>query len=106
VKDRVPPEVAARLDPRKSYGIWWYNRRRFEPKSTPPKTPGDFKRKYKPIGKPRDEWIGIPVPDPGVSADLADAARARMGRNKAPSKTAAATGSSQEESCAAPSVGT
>ena len=86
VKGLVPPEVAARLDPRKSYGIWWYNRRRFEPKRTPPKTPGDFKRKYKPIEKPRDEWIGIPVPDPGISADLADAARTRMGRNKAPSK--------------------
>src|ERR687890_521386 len=23
----VPPEVAKRLDPSKSYGIWWYNRR-------------------------------------------------------------------------------
>ena len=86
VKDRVPPEVATRLDPHKSYGIWWYNRRRFEPKRTPPKTPGDFKRKYKPIEKPRDEWIGIPVPDPGISAELADAARTRMVRNKAPSK--------------------
>jgi len=86
VKDRVPPEVATRLDPHKSYGIWWYNRRRFEPKRTPPKTRGDFKRKYKPIEKPRDEWIGIPVPDPGISAELADAARTRMVRNKAPSK--------------------
>jgi site-specific DNA recombinase len=86
VKDRVPLEVAARLDPRKSYGIWWYNRRRLEPKRTPPKAPGDFKRKYKPIEKPRDEWIGVPVPDPGISAELVDAARARMGRNRAPSK--------------------
>jgi hypothetical protein len=86
VKDNVPPEVAARLDPHKSYGIWWYNRRRFEPKRTPPKTPGDFKRKYKPIEKPREEWIGIPVPDPAISPELADAARIRMGRNKAPSK--------------------
>src|SRR4051812_22638852 len=40
VKDRIPPEMAARLNPDKRYGIWWYNRRRFEPKRTPPKVPG------------------------------------------------------------------
>src|SRR5215212_1297850 len=86
VKDLVPPEVAARLDPHKSYGIWWYNRRRFEPKRTPPKTPGDFKRKYKPIEKPRDEWIGIPVPNSGIPSETVDAARGKMGKNRAPSK--------------------
>jgi site-specific DNA recombinase len=86
VKDRVPPEVAARLDPGKRYGIWWYNRRRFEPKRTPPKTAGDFRRKYRPIDKPREEWIGVPVPDPGIPPRLIDAARARVGKNKAPSK--------------------
>ena len=85
-KDLVPPEVATLLDPGKRYGIWWYNRRRFEPKRTPPKTPGDFKRKYKPIDKPRSEWIGVPVPDSGIRTELVDAARAMMGRNRAPSQ--------------------
>ena len=66
-KSLVSPEVAPLLDPDKRYGIWWYNRRRFEPKRTPPKTPGDFKRKYKPMKKPLSEWIGIPVPDSGIS---------------------------------------
>ena len=26
----VSPEVAARLDPSESYGVWWFNRRRHE----------------------------------------------------------------------------
>ena len=86
VKDCVPPKVAARLDPDKRYGIWWYNRRRFEPKRTPPKTAGDFKRKYRPIDKPRAEWIGIPVPDSNIPPKVIDAARTRVGKNKAPSK--------------------
>lgn len=86
VKDLVSPEVADRLDADEKYGIWWYNRRRFEPKRTPPKTPGDFKRKYKPIEKPREEWIGIPVPDSGIPPETVDAARARMGKNRPPSK--------------------
>jgi hypothetical protein len=38
------------------------------------------------IDKPRDEWIGIPVPDPGMPAELVDAARVTMGRNRAPSQ--------------------
>jgi site-specific DNA recombinase len=85
-KARVPPKVAARLNPGKRYGIWWYNRRRFEPKRTPPKSPGDFKRKYRSIDKPREEWIGIPVPSSGIPPELVDAARTRIGKNKAPSK--------------------
>jgi site-specific DNA recombinase len=85
MRDLVAPEVANRLDPDKRYGIWWYNRRRFEPKRTPPKAPGDFKRKYKPIEKPRDEWIGIPVPDSGIPPEIVDTARGRMGKNRAPS---------------------
>jgi hypothetical protein len=80
-KDCVPSEVAARLDPDKRYGIWWYNRRRFEPKRTPPKTPGNFKRKYQPIDKPPEEWIGVPVPDSGIPLELVDAARAKIGKN-------------------------
>ena len=28
VKELVSPEVAARLDPDKRYGVWWYNRQR------------------------------------------------------------------------------
>jgi hypothetical protein len=41
LKDCVPREVSIRLDPEKRHGVWWFNRRRFEPKRTPPKTPGD-----------------------------------------------------------------
>ena len=26
----VSPEVAARLDPSETYGVWWFNRRRYE----------------------------------------------------------------------------
>jgi hypothetical protein len=67
-------------------GEWWYNRWRVEAKRTPPKTPGDFKRKYRSIKKPYEEWIGIPAPDSGIPPELIDAARTRIRKNKAPSK--------------------
>ena len=82
----VPPEAAWRLTPDERYGIWWFNRTRFEPKRTPPEDPGDFKRKYKPVGKPREEWIAVPVPDPGIPPEIVEAARERMGKNRAPSE--------------------
>jgi site-specific DNA recombinase len=82
----VPPEASWRLAPGERYGIWWFNRTRFEPKRTPPEKAGDFRRKYRPKAKPRGEWIGVPVCDPGIPPEVVDAARARMGQNRAPSK--------------------
>ncbi|MDP9352524.1 MAG: hypothetical protein M3P51_13440 [Chloroflexota bacterium] len=55
----VPPEVAARLDVDKRYGIWWYNRSRAAP------THGrEQSRKF--AEKPKEEWVAVPVCDAGI----------------------------------------
>lgn len=84
----VTPEVASRLDPNKSYGIWWFNRR----KSTTTQVSvldenggRSYKRKVKYVPRPREEWIAVPVPDSGVSQETVDAARRAIKDNRAPS---------------------
>jgi hypothetical protein len=57
------------LDPKKHYGIWWYNRRR-KTQKTVAETGQDNQRKYKTqqkiSTKAREEWIAVPVPDAGM----------------------------------------
>jgi hypothetical protein len=53
----MAPEVAARLDPENSYGMWWYEGRDFE---------GNEHR------------VAVPVPDSGVPREVVDAARAAI----------------------------
>jgi site-specific DNA recombinase len=80
----VSPEVAARLDPSKSYGVWWYNRRRA--KRTRVLESRSSERRYKErvryTDKPRDEWIAVPVPDAGVPREIVDRARASIENNE------------------------
>jgi hypothetical protein len=61
----VSPEVAARLDPSKQYGIWWYNRRNVT-KSYGSEADGNAGRRYvtRTSVRTRDvqEWIAVPVP--------------------------------------------
>jgi site-specific DNA recombinase len=67
--DEIAPllsgEVAARLDPNKSYGIWWYNRRNVT-KSYDSETDGAQCKRYvtRTSVRTRDEkdWIAVPVP--------------------------------------------
>jgi hypothetical protein len=40
VREVVTPEAAARLDPRKRYGIWWFNRCRTETRQVSEMGPG------------------------------------------------------------------
>jgi hypothetical protein len=84
----VEPDVASRLDPDKSYGIWWFNRRRS--KTTQVSVPdGNGGRRYKQqvryVLRPREEWIAVPVPDAGVPREIVDAARQAIKYNRAPS---------------------
>jgi site-specific DNA recombinase len=74
----VAPEVAARLDPEKRYGIWWYNRRRTTKKviaGVGQNGQREYKRRYNIVYKPREEWIAVPVPDAGLPRQWVDAAR-------------------------------
>src|SRR3712207_3066390 len=56
----MTPDVAARLDPERNYGIWWYSGRDFE---------GNEHR------------VAVPVPDSGMPREVADAARAAIADN-------------------------
>ena len=87
IKVLVAPEVAAQLDPNKSYGIWWFNRQRHTFKQVAENTPEGkvYRRKKTAVGKPRNEWIAVPVPDADISRELVDAARAAIKDNRRPS---------------------
>jgi len=86
----VAPEVAARLDPKSSYGIWWFNRRRTtttQVSESNPNGPGRTYRKHSKVAyKDRDEWIAVPVPDSGIPRELVDAARAMVASYRSHSK--------------------
>jgi site-specific DNA recombinase len=83
----VTPEVAARLDPELSYGLWWFNRRRMT--STPVTEVSAngrrYGRKYTSYTKPKEEWIAVPVPDSGLPREVVEAAREAIKDNHRPS---------------------
>ncbi len=81
----VSPHVAARLDPDRLYGIWWYNRRQAQRTRVFEENPNGERRyvtrtRYQ--DKPREEWIAVPVPDAGVPRELVDRARAALKGNE------------------------
>jgi site-specific DNA recombinase len=81
----VSPEVAGRLDPKKRYGILWYNKVKRQNRQVSERG-FDGKRAYRTKStstpKPRKEWIAVPVPDPGIPRELVDAAREAIKDNK------------------------
>jgi site-specific DNA recombinase len=87
VKELVSPEVAARLDPKKCYGIWWYNVRRTTSRQVSEAGPDGrrYRRRATTIIRPKEEWIAVPVPDSGIPREWVDAARAAVKYNRVPS---------------------
>ena len=80
----VAPEVAARLDPDKQYGICWFNRQKTSMRtvSEPDGNGGRRYRKRKTTKiRPKEEWIAVPVPA-FLSRALVDLARTTMENNK------------------------
>jgi site-specific DNA recombinase len=88
VKELVTPEVAARLDPGKRYGVWWFNRERFT--RTQVAEDGAEGRRYRrrttKTTKPKEEWIAVPVPDSGIPREWVDAAREAVANNERTSR--------------------
>ncbi|MDP9477975.1 MAG: recombinase family protein [Actinomycetota bacterium] len=70
----VEPEVAARLDPGASYGVFWYGKTRS-------KLTYGRKRKLKITEKDPAEHVAIPVPDCGVPPSWVLRARERVASN-------------------------
>jgi site-specific DNA recombinase len=83
LRELLSPEVAARLDPQKLYGVWWYNRRCVERRQVSEDHPGgrNYRKRVKTILRPRSEWIAVPVPDCGIPRELVEAARAAIKDN-------------------------
>ncbi len=78
ITELVSPEVAARLKPVESYGVWWFNRRRGEMRKVVEVGPGGewvYRKRYKQVRKPRSEWVAVPIPDAGIPREWVDAAR-------------------------------
>jgi hypothetical protein len=86
ISELVAPEVAARLDERKAYGVQWYNRDKAVTRtvSEPDGSGGRRYRKRKTlVRRPREEWLAIPVPaSDRLPRDLVDLARATMDANQ------------------------
>ncbi|MDQ3924332.1 MAG: recombinase family protein [Actinomycetota bacterium] len=84
IADLVSPEVLARLDPTKEYGVQWYNRHKVT-KTRVSEPDGNGGRKYKDVRtsewRPKEEWVAVPVPA-RLDKDLVDRARAMIAVNK------------------------
>jgi site-specific DNA recombinase len=80
----VSPEVAARLDPDKEYGVCWLNRQKTSVRtvSEPDGAGGRRYRRRKTTKiRPKEEWIAVPVPA-HLPRALVDRARTAMENNK------------------------
>jgi site-specific DNA recombinase len=86
ISELVAPEVVARLDKSKAYGVQWYNRDKAVTRtiSEPDGNGGRRYRKRKTlVRRPREEWLAIPVPaSDRLPRDLVDLARATMDANQ------------------------
>jgi site-specific DNA recombinase len=88
VEELVSPEVAARLERGRLYGIWWYNRLRVRTRqvSEPSKNGRRYRREARFTVKPKEEWVAVPVPYSGIPREVVDAAQAAIKDNRVPSK--------------------
>jgi site-specific DNA recombinase len=91
LKELVSPEAASRLDPNKSYGIWWFGRKRHHQvhKSESGPDGRTYHRTKKSVWLEREKWIAVPVPDSGIAQETVDAARERVKNNRPAAKTGA-----------------
>jgi hypothetical protein len=80
----VTPEVAARLDPSRQYGVWWFNRERWTSKRMADISEEGriYRQSIKVLPKPQEEWVAVPVPDSGVPREVVEAARETVLNNK------------------------
>lgn len=74
----VPLEVAASLDPSRSYGVWWYGKERHATtrrRVVGPDGTVSYRKSKKSVPAPKEDWIAVPVPDPGVPREWVLSAR-------------------------------
>jgi site-specific DNA recombinase len=73
----VNPEVLVKLDPKRLYGVWWYNRREAKTVRVPVGE-GRYRKRKQIRKKPKGEWIPVPVPASGVPREAVEVARERL----------------------------
>jgi site-specific DNA recombinase len=88
VQEVVSEEVSARLEPRRQYGVWWFNRRGLDIRqvSEPGPDGRSYRKTYRWYHKPKAEWIAVPVPASGIPRDLVETARATVKHNRRPAR--------------------
>jgi site-specific DNA recombinase len=109
VKAIVSPDVAAKLDPDQLYGIWWFNRLRVHARQVSEPSGNGARRYRKEVrttDKPKEEWIGVPVPYAGIPLEVVNAARNAIKNHRIPSILGGDSGNSPVESSVAACVAT
>ncbi len=91
VEALVSAEVASRLDPNESYGIWWFGRKRHHHGQRAKNGPDGrtYNKTRRRVPLEREKWIAVPVPNSGIPRDLVDAARKRVKDNRPAAKSGA-----------------
>src|SRR5215207_3463910 len=91
LQELLHTDAVSKLDPDKRYGIWWFGRQRHTYKQKV-KTTADGARHYrkskKSVWVPPQQWIGVPVPDSGISRALVDAVREAVKHNRSAARVA------------------
>jgi site-specific DNA recombinase len=84
IRELVSPEVAATLDRKKRYGVWWWGRSRMNRRQVSETGPEGrrYRYRYKTTERPKEEWIAVPVPDSGIPREWVDAAKERVQNNR------------------------
>ncbi len=85
ITELVSPEVAARLDTSKRYGVWRFNTHRHQRMEVAVENPDGrivHKISDRRIPRPENEWITVPIPNAGVPREWVEAAREAIKNNR------------------------
>ena len=82
----VPPGVAERLDPQRSYGISWASRHDWKILGRERLPDGRYRDRRKRGEKPREEWLALPTPHASVPREVAERARRNVELRVSPQK--------------------
>jgi site-specific DNA recombinase len=84
ISELVTPEVAARLNKWRSYGVWWFNRRKTRTRQISERGPDGiiYRKQTSATEKPKKDWIAIPVPGSDISHEWVEAARDAIKDNR------------------------
>src|SRR5215217_797160 len=86
IRQIVSPDVAAQLDPNKTYGVWWSGRRALERQRVAQNGPEgrSYKYRYRVKERAPEDRIGVPVPGSGIPRQWVDTARDNLKDNRRP----------------------